>query len=87
MVHLAHDLVLYRVKICKDCTYAVCLNVLIILKLDSSVLSSLIVMEHLLLLVILILHIRVPVVHLLVLVESLFNVFLSLLNFLLLIIV
>ena len=80
VVHLTHDLILKRVIIING-TYSVCWYVvLVVLKLDSTVLSCSI-MEHFGLIIL----VWVPRVHLLIFVKSFFNVFLSVLVFLLLI--
>lgn len=81
VVHLTHDLILKRVIIING-TYSVCWYVvLVVLKLYSTVLSCSI-MEHFWLVVFLV---WVPRIHLLIFVKSFFNVFLSVLVFLLLI--
>ena len=74
VVHLTHDLILKRVIIING-TYSVCWYVvLVVLKLDSTILGCTI-MEHFGLII----RVRVPLVHLLIFVKSFFNVFLSVL--------
>ena len=80
VVHLTHYLILKRVIIING-TYSVCWYiVLVVLKLDATVLSCAI-MEHFGL----VLLVRVPRIHLLIFVKSFFYVLLSVLVFLLLI--